>query len=414
MRRLPAFLAFALLAGPQLGLTKETSSPVRDLRAFLAKPAGERGDVAQQSFAKTPLTKSEADAAKKLLVADWRKQLRRDRQAELDSGKITIGDKTMPIFVKTFGKKPAGGRSLFISMHGGGGAPAEVNDQQWRNQQHLYEPAEGVYVAPRAPTDNWNLWHEGHIDPLFQRLIEDMIVAQDVDPNRVYIMGYSAGGDGVFQLAPRMADQLAAAAMMAGHPNETSPLGLRNIGFTLHMGELDAAYDRNRIAAEWRDKLADLQKSDPQGYRHRVEIHPGKGHWMDREDASALNWMSDFTRDPFPKRIVWKQDDVTHPRYYWLAVDKEHEKERTELRAEIDGQQIRVESSDIPAATVRMSDDMLDLDQPVEIIVGDRTVFAGKIPRTIGMLAKSLAERGDPAMLFSGETKIDLQPSGHP
>ncbi|MEM7298333.1 MAG: hypothetical protein AAF391_08720 [Bacteroidota bacterium] len=53
-------------------------------------------------------------------------------------------------------------------------------------------------------------------------------------------MGYSAGGDGVYQLAPRMADSLAAAAMMAGHPNDASPLGLRNIGFTLHMGGKDA------------------------------------------------------------------------------------------------------------------------------------------------------------------------------
>ena len=27
-----------------------------------------------------------------------------------------------------------------------------------------YRLQEGIYVAPRAPTDNWNLWHEAHID----------------------------------------------------------------------------------------------------------------------------------------------------------------------------------------------------------------------------------------------------------
>ena len=41
------------------------------------------------------------------------------------------------------------------------------------------------------------------------------------------VVGYSAGGDGVYQLAPRMADSWAAAAMMAGHPNGVSPLSLR-------------------------------------------------------------------------------------------------------------------------------------------------------------------------------------------
>lgn len=222
------------------------------------------------------LTKQEADGARQLLVADWRAQRQEAAAAELAAGEITIGEQTMPIFYKKFGEKPAGGRSLFISMHGGGNPPPEVNDQQWQNQQRLYEPTEGVYVAPRAPYL--------YVEPVARRAHRRFVRAidrghdsgQDVDPNRVYLMGYSAGGDGVYQLAPRMADQLAAAAMMAGHPNETSPLGLRNIGFTLHMGELDCAYDRNKIAGEWRDKLAELHQADPQGYRHHVEIHPAR------------------------------------------------------------------------------------------------------------------------------------------
>jgi predicted esterase len=410
VHRIAALMAFSLLTTPALGAPADSSpSPLTQLQAYLAKEPAQRGEIAAQPFAKTPLTRADAEAARKLLIDDWRQRLHQERAAELAAGEITIGEQTMPIFYKKFGEKPAGGRSLFISMHGGGNAPPEVNDQQWQNQQRLYEPTEGVYVAPRAPTDTWNLWHEAHIDGLFERLIEDMILVEEVDPNRVYIMGYSAGGDGVYQLAPRMADRLAAAAMMAGHPNETSPLGLRNIGFALHVGELDGGYDRNKIAGEWRDKLAALQKADPDGYRHHVEIHPGKGHWMDREDAKAVEWMSEFTREPFPKRIVWKQDDVTHPRFYWLAVAPEDAKERTELRADIDGQEIRLESSDVPAAAVRVSDEMVDLDQPVRIVVDERTAVEGKIPRTIGMMARSLAERGDPGMVFFGEQRVELE-----
>ena len=83
-----------------------------------------------------------------------------------------------------------------------------------------------------------------------------MFVAfEDVNWNRVYLLGYSAGGDGVYQLAPRMADRWAAAAMMAGHPNETSPLGLRNVPFVLQVGGLDSGYNRNRVAMEWEKKL---------------------------------------------------------------------------------------------------------------------------------------------------------------
>ena len=107
------------------------------------------------------------------------------------------------------------------------------------------------------------MWHQGHIDGLFERLNENMIVFEDVNPDRVYLMGYSAGGDGVYQLAPRMADRWAAAAMMAGHPNETLPLGLRNIAFTLHVGELDSAYNRNNVACQWQEKLTELRRADP-------------------------------------------------------------------------------------------------------------------------------------------------------
>ncbi len=44
-------------------------------------------------------------------------------------------------------------------MHGGGAVPVQVNDQQWLNQIQLYRPEEGIYVAPRAPTNTWNLSH---------------------------------------------------------------------------------------------------------------------------------------------------------------------------------------------------------------------------------------------------------------
>ena len=42
---------------------------------------------------------------------------------------------------------------------------------------------------------------------------------------------------------------------------------------------------------------------------------------MNREDASAVPWMAKFRRDPAPKKVVWHQDDVTHDRFYWLAVE---------------------------------------------------------------------------------------------
>lgn len=355
------------------------------------------------------LTKAEAAAAREAIWKEHVAAIRKDRTDEV-KGKLIKEDKLeMPYEFKTFGEKPKGGRSLWISMHGGGGAPKQVNDQQWKNQIGLYKPEEGIYLAPRAPTNTWNLWHEGHIDRMFARLVEDLIVLEEVNPDRVYIMGYSAGGDGVYQLAPRMADSLAAAAMMAGHPNDASPLGLRNVPFALQVGGKDAAYKRNEVAAEWGKKLDDLRKADPDGYEHFVKIHEGKGHWMNLEDKVALPWMAKFSRNPIPTRVVWKQAGTTHDRFYWLAVPPGEAKGGALVDARRDKQTIDiVKVENVKKLLIRLDDRMVDLDKPVKVTHLGKTLFEGIAPRTAGTLAKTLTGRGDPKLMFDAEIAVEL------
>ena len=327
----------------------------------------------------------------------WWKQkemrLKMDRADEMSAKVITQGQMTMPLWYTTYGDAKFGDRSLWISMHGGGGAPEKVNTSQWENQKHLYTPNEGVYVAPRAPTDTWNLWHQAHIDPMFERLIENMIVFEGVNPNKVYIVGYSAGGDGVYQLAPRMADKLAGAGMMAGHPNETVPDGLRNLAFALHVGSEDAAHDRNKIAGEWKEKLAQLQEEDSEGYTNQAVVHEGKTHWMDREEVIALEWLSQFERNPYPQKIVWVQDDVLHDQYYWLAVDDP--KPRAKIVASIDEQTLTIHESDVKKITVYLNDLMLDLDKPIVLKYKNRELGSMQVLRDRDVIQKTLRDPKD-------------------
>jgi hypothetical protein len=418
-RTIAGFVASMMLVLAGLAVVPGTSaadiapsqSVLAALTKYLAEPPDKRPPLEKQAFATIPLSRADAAEAAKLLWQDHVAQIRKSREAEMKARELTVGKYTMPLWYQVFGEKPASGRSLYISMHGGGGAPKRVNDRQWENQKRLYRLEEGVYVAPRAPTDTWNLWHQAHIDELFDRLIENLIVFEEVDPDRVYLMGYSAGGDGVFQVTPRMADRFAAAAMMAGHPNETSPLGLRNVAFTIHMGGRDSAYNRNKIAREWQQKLADLRKEDPEGYVHSVNIHEDKPHWMDRKDAEAIPWMAKHRRNLLPTRVVWKQDDVVRTRFYWLAVDAKDVKGRAQVIATRNGQRIEIESKDIPRLTVRLSDEMADLDRQVAVVSGGKTLFEGRVPRTIAVLSQTLAERGDPKAMFSGVVTVELPAS---
>lgn len=344
------------------------------------------------------VTRGEAEEASGLIFGKLQEDSLKERKAELDAKVIKAAGKEMKFLEKVFGEAKEGERSLWISMHGGGGAPARVNDQQWQNQIRLYAPAEGIVVAPRAPTNTWNLWHEGHIDDLFQRLIENMVAVRGVNPNKIYLMGYSAGGDGVYQLAPRMADRFAAASMMAGHPNDANPLGLRNLPFMIFMGGKDAAYKRNQIAAVWGEKLEKLRAGDSGGYRHKVTIYKELGHWMNGKDREALPWMAKNTRNPWPKKVVWCQSNRTHDRFYWLSVPKDQAKGGQVIEARVIGQKIEIKAEGIGQVTLRLSDELLSLDKEVIVIVNGAEKFRGKVTRSVEAIWRSYQERLDPTV----------------
>lgn len=421
-----AFASCVAAAQPRGGLPQGGPRPALEmLRDHLSLPIESRPDLATQTFADLPLTYQQSQMAVDALWNDALQRIRAERAAEWQAKAITIDGRTMKFDFRTFGEPDtdpaggeAGGRPLFISMHGGGNAPPEVNEKQWQNQVRLYQPAEGVYLAPRAPTDTWNLWHEAHIDAFFDRIIADAVAFENVDPERVYLMGYSAGGDGVYQVASRMADRLAAAAMMAGHPNEAQPVNLRNLPFAIHMGANDSAYDRNTVAASWGAKLDELHAADAEGYIHLTKLHEGKGHWMDREDAEALPWMMQHTREAWPTRVVWRQDDVTHKRLYWLSVPDTTRTPGSTIIARFenlgDEQTITIEvisgfgDLDSIEVTILLSDDLLNLDRPIIVRRGDAVLYQGLVMRTIRPMAEALEARTDRALLPTASLTVTV------
>jgi poly(3-hydroxybutyrate) depolymerase len=387
----------------------KSASALKELKAALESDPDKWVDLAKKSFAQIPLTKEDAAEARKLLWQAHVAVIKKERAEELKNVLLKDGELEMPFSYKTFGKKPPGGWSLYISLHGGGGTTKQVNDRQWENQKGLYQPEEGIYLAPRAPTNTWNMWHQGHIDRLFARLIEDLIVLESVNPDRVYVLGYSAGGDGVYKIAPRMADHWAAAAMMAGHPNGVSMLSLRNVPFALQVGANDSAYDRNTVGKKYGELLDKLQKDDPKGYEHLVKIHEGKGHWMDREDKVALPWMAKFTRNPVPEKVVWKQTDTAHERSYWLAVPPTEAKGDSLVIATRSGQTIDITTAEkVEKLLIRLDDRTADLDKPIEVKWDRKVLYTGIAPRTIAVLVKTLAGRGDPGLVFDAEVAVTV------
>lgn len=391
---------------------QEVRTPSQNLEEWLAKPFDQREALEDLDFATTPLTKTEATAARVTLTEDRKTFIQTTFGQQWKDQKLELDDLSMPFFYQTFGDQPSDGRSLFISMHGGGGAPANVNDQQYENQKHLYDQTmntlEGIYLAVRAPTNTWNLWHQAHISEFFNLLIQLAVIYEEVNPNKVYLLGYSAGGDGVYQMAPRMADYWAAAAMMAGHPNDASPISLSNTPFTIHMGADDTAFDRNKKAAEWKGLLEDLAQAKPGHYTHEVTIHEGKGHWMDLQDAVALPWMAKFQRNPIPKQVIWKQSSAPVNLFYWLSVPFDQIKSGGEIEAEYDQQNnsINILSNYSSRLNLHLNDDMLDLDQAVIVQYQGQAIFEGKVERSILNIYNSTLHKADYDLSFPAVLEV--------
>lgn len=355
------------------------------------------------------LDREQAAAARADVIDHWYGEIRSATDYIAMDRKIIHGDLEMPISCMVFGQKPDDGYSLYISLHGGGNAPKDLNDSQWQNQWHLYRPAEGVYICPRAPYDDWDMHFKPGLDEFYKDIILFAYSHLGVNPDKVYIMGYSAGGDGVWRLAPRMADTWAAASMMAGHPGDVSLVNLRNTPFMVWCGALDSAYDRNRQCSARIAELDSLQNSDPEGYIHEGHIVAGKSHWMDQADTLAVGWMAQYRRNPYPSKIVWRQEEVLHDSFYWVSVPDDEMARGKEVRLSVRDNVISIDRCDYSRLTFGLNDSIVNLDKPVKVKMNDRTIARKKLVRSMETMEKTLHERQDARYAFDSELEVIIK-----
>lgn len=358
------------------------------------------------AFSQTNLSREKAAAIAATELKSQMELQKAKSTVDWAAKQITYKNYTLKFTTQIFGDKPAGGRSLYISLHGGGGTTAAENDQQWENQKRLYKLKEGVYFVPRSPANTWNMWHDYPMDELINEVVKGEIVMDDVNPDKVYVMGYSAGGDGVFQLAPRLADYWTAAAMMAGHPGDAQILNLKNIPFDAFVGGKDAAYHRNELVAQWGLRMDSLAKVYPGSFIHETHVYPDMPHWMNRKDTIAVPWLASFTRNALPKDVIWIQDDILRDKFYWLGTDVATTKQGLKIRVAVTGNNINIIENQDEVLHIYLNDDLLNLDKKVSVTINGKQVFNKKVPRNADVIKQSIAARLDKSLIFTGKLVV--------
>lgn len=374
-------------------------------------------------------------------------RLNETRQVEHNEKRIIYRGKTMRYHVVTRGQKPDEGYHLYIALHGGGGVPSENNNKAWERMKSKYLESieQGIYVAPRGTTDTWDMHFQPESYVLYDRLIENMFLFEDVCSDRVYLLGYSAGGDAVYQISPRMADRWAAVHMSAGHPNGVDLRNLANVPIALQAGQHDEAYDRNIETAKMHEVLDSLTKENEGQYIHTTWIHYNYGHtFLDNEpghvpktvvantnsiltnsgscdtiecDTNAIRWLHQFKRNSRPQRLIW--DLITRAdrngegfwdqngrgqQHYWLDIGDHSpeslgvdtivvalDKETNAIHVEKAGQYLRI----------LIDRGMLDLAHPINVFIGERNYPVRVVPSRQTQM-ETVRQRGDLRYIFEG------------
>ncbi|MBQ8639467.1 MAG: hypothetical protein IJ468_09880 [Lachnospiraceae bacterium] len=349
--------------------------------------------------------------------------------AQFSSRLLLYGTVHMRFYLEKKGNPGPDGYPVYIALHGGGQCPVpDMNDRQWLHQHTYYfdSVTDGICIAPRGIRDTWNTHFNEESFPLYDRLIMDLAAYENVDLNRVYLMGFSAGGDGVYGITPLMTDRFAAANMSAGHPNYVDLTNLYNLPLELQVGEEDGAYSRNRITANYGIYLDRLKRKFGDGFEHRVLIHHKKPHnfsdnernrvpqtvladyrkWLYDKDettfetnTNAVDYVSRFTRNPLPRRVVWNLARRAGFRNvksnYWLWA--EHSASVGSVIASYDRSDNSITIEELTSSgvvKVLLNEDMLDVFSPITVRYPDHTEVVTVQPN-LELLRSTTAERGD-------------------
>ena len=322
---------------------------------------------------------------------------------DFEDKQVRFKDYVSAYVVREVGKKPETGWPLVIAMHGGGGAPKQVNDSQWEIMQRYYKDHPEVtgykYLALRAPNDTWNGFYDDYVPPLIVNLIRQFTLLGEVDPDKVFLIGYSHGGYGAFFIGPKIPDRFAAVHCSAGAPTDgtISALSLRNTRFTFMVGEDDNAYGRRERCEKFDKEMQKLKDANKGDFPVEFELQKGFGHG-NLPDRDKLKDMLSFTRNPTPRRLTWEPTDSIITNFFWLTVAKPEK-----------GQSIDVSLNDNTAkiTTNKVKEFDLDLDgrlgamdAPLRVVL-DGTAQTVTLHPQLLTLCQSLLERGDPQLAFT-------------
>jgi hypothetical protein len=134
-----------------------------------------------------------------------------------------------------------------------------------------------------------------------------------VDPDRVYLVGFSAGASGAMHLASSYPDEFAAVLPMVAVGTDFPLVNFRNLPVAMHHGTDDWTSSICNARVQY-EKMRDL------GCPVILREYPGVGHAVPKPHEPIANWLLEQTRNRSPVSVAHQCETPALGRSYWLHI----------------------------------------------------------------------------------------------
>ena len=224
-----------------------------------------------------------------------------------------------------------------------------------------------------------------------------------IDPNRIYLVGSSAGGSGAMHLASCFPDEFAAVLPLIAAGNNYPLRNFSNLPVAFHHG------DRDWVSAICNARVQ-TQRLQQLGCPTILQEYAGAGHGVPGSHEPLMAWLFKQRRDPAPRVIRHDCETPSLGRCYWLQIEEfDDPHRRASINAEIENGVATLRLKNVAAfsldldlisdvKTVRIGNTRLTPSQHYRLREG-RWQTAGKSEKPAGRVY----EAGAAANLYQGQ-----------
>lgn len=322
-------------------------------------------------------------------------------------------------------KKPVG---VLFWLHGAIRQPAPGGGA---GEAGMFRPAVedlGVIVVGPSTYDGVE-WGDPACRDLIVRALDRVKTEYNVDEDRVWIAGDSDGGRGTYATVETTATFWGAAVPVIGAPGGvTRFLNFRNLPWFAINGDKDSIFDIVRVR-----EMVDGMKAAGVDIDFKVienGAHDPRFFLTYGDEVRAF--LSAHPRDPYPRQVDWCVDPSRKDHgggfpgntFRWLRIEEtgtaRHETRfeddgkgliRADLprvRGSYDSNRIELATRGVTRVTVLVSDEMLDLAQPVEVVVNGRTLHRAVVAPDARAILEEARRFKDRKLVFSARLTLDV------